>query len=1162
MKRRKVRISIPTYDNGGGSNSNLNWGPSSKTERKKLLSDVGNPPDMIITLKDDKDYIDGIANWAAVSGADRVSINFNDQIKQGLYSGKYGYNPATGQLINLAKTNASDKQTTLPESEKKYLNKIEDVPYEQAIAEWNKDRVPVQIERGETSWNPSFEFQGLGRTLNTQDFGGGTVYMTQKEADDYLQAQLLSSMEATQRNPLWYAPGMIYTAGTAPALDMLIGAGSAVRPLSEGKYGEAALTAGLGALPFTISKAGTIAKQVDKAGGFIAKEVDKAESIANANKNALKALTSDISSISKETIGAIKGGTKKAVEEGNTWLREWINDPATQQKVTNLFKEKKKGVMVELDDYMQNQEGFKKALIEAGAPEEFVKKAVSEPPQYLTDKLSSIAESEYSAKTFNPSTSLYPLSKQLKELFSEAKAIHSGNDGVFYPDIHRISGRRGAWVSRDPSITNVDKTLTSIHEGTHDWTQGNKALLESGEYDIIQRNLSNEFRQDYYKSKFGPGSQGVNPYTEYLATPTEVHARIMELRKHYGLKPSDIITDDVASYMATDIRSGQTPIDPQFLDVIDKSGGSVSPALVNLFNKLRVAAPVAGGVGLLGSQAQEQKYGGLFKYPHGGDHKPVSHVDEDSPEYREYLIKKALYERSKRDSETLRLLEGNSNIDYRIRDLNRLHNTSKLAKQQIESCPGCAGDSPYIYNDYAYSNSASNNPRGFMNIYNPEGLSSEALAQKYNVTGKIYSWEDDKGYHREVIYTAPKPDHEVRVMAKPPSGPIITETQPIMIDVPDWDKTTNRWVMKKTEEGSPEYLKYLERESWQKTNTPEGKRYVLNTDTGKYELFEDSRAFRFKYGGIFQYPHGGSHDTDDSPPDYAAQAFFSDTQKRRQREEDLKSLGPTVAKAKAIDELRREEAKLKSKRREESSVLNTKSIPNDPAEVILAPLLKNLSKGINTGPGYDTRWSSFAKRAFDLDTAQDYSTEVDKFGRPTPGAIEQSLFNMYLTRRPNNIFEPYPGDATAVQIKDYEKYLPDTLTIPKEAMPIIQDALYTGINNEMSQKLQEQFPDVSEHVIEDWINQLRPLRDFGFGRNYLSVDTLGDIINVEVKPDDFGFRQDKVNSNESWLEKSLINTLESTVKSTGAGPFDYRQKWQYKIDPKTKYGILQNKYLK
>lgn len=295
-----------------------------------------------------------------------------------------------------------------------------------------------------------------------------------------------------------------------------------------------------------------------------------------------------------------------------------------------------------------------------------------------------------------------------------------------------------------------------------------------------------------------------------------------------------------------------------------------------------------------------------------------------------------------------------------------------------------------------------------------------------------------------------------------------------------------------------------------------------------------------------------------SVPDYAAQAFFSDTQKRRQREEALKSLGPTAAKAKALDELRREEAKLKSKRREESSVLNTKSIPNDPAEVILSPFLENLSSGISTDAGYDKKWSSFAKRAFGLDTIKDYTTEIDEFGRPTPGAIEQSLFNMYLTRKPNNIFEPYPGDPTAVQIKDYERYLPDTLTIPKEAMPIIQDALYTGMNNEMSQKLQEQFPDVPEHVIEDWIGQLHGLRDYGFGRNYTTVDTVGDIINVE-REDDFGFWQDNVNSNEPWLQKSLINALESTVKSTGAGPFNYRQKWQYKIDPKTKYGILQRK---
>lgn len=841
MKRR-VRISLPEFPNGG----KYNWGPTDPAERKKLYKYRGDqePPDMILTLKNDKEYIDGIANWASVSGLDTINPEFNDQIKNRLYSGKWGYNPKTGYLVNLARANAEDKQTTLPESEKKYLERREDVPYEQAVKDWNKDRVRVQIPDSD-AWSPDFEFEGLGRTMNANEMRGQTVYMTQQEADDYLQAQLQSSIDATYRNPIMYAPGMIYTAGAAPALDLLMGAGSSLEPLSRGDYKEAALTFGLGALPMvpgavrkvgsTYNKVATgnsklpfawkmekiddvtpvlknkyslsdeeayvlgryidtpyniergskesiifdkmiernpailkdnnlpVTKVLDhstqtgkdfvpkKLGetfsfpgnrswtlgaddrfsnigktrlvipskytkdlGFMAvpyddsrlwkgvyefdnqqlqqarnllkstdspKEIARLEkriseleshtsksvldrfggeseiignipegfkvigrgseggfenifirpiskkgvgvsgSIGNISKteaainrsSTLREITNDILSISNEFVGAIKGGTKEAVEEGNTWLREWINDPKTQQKVADFFEERKKGVMAELGDYMQNQEGFREALIRAGAPDEFVKKAISEPPQYLKDKLSYIAEYEYSAKTFNPNTSLYPLNKQFKEFFSGAAAIHGDNYGVFYPGPKRISERSGAWVSRNPFRSHVDKASTSVHEGVHHWTQGNKGLLESGEYDIIQRNLSNEFRDKYFKSEFGPGSRGVNPHTEYLADPTEVHARIMELRKHYGIKPGDIITDDVATSIANDIRSGNAQIDPQFLDVLDKSSGSVSPALANLFNRLRVAVPVAGGVGLLGSQAQEQKYGGLFK---------------------------------------------------------------------------------------------------------------------------------------------------------------------------------------------------------------------------------------------------------------------------------------------------------------------------------------------------------------------------------------------------------------------------------------------------------------------------------------------------------------------------------------------------------------------
>jgi hypothetical protein len=93
---------------------------------------------------------------------------------------------------------------------------------------------------------------------------------------------------------------------------------------------------------------------------------------------------------------------------------------------------------------------------------------------------------------------------------------------------------------------------------------------------------------------------------------------------------------------------------------------------------------------------------------------------------------------------------------------------------------------------------------------------------------------------------------------EPPSGPIITETQPIMIDVPEWDKTTHRWVMEPTVEGSPKHLKYLEKEQYQQKNAPTGKKYVLNRETGKYELVDKDKKYdNFEDSGVLKFENGG-----------------------------------------------------------------------------------------------------------------------------------------------------------------------------------------------------------------------------------------------------------------------------------------------------------------
>lgn len=1302
MKRRKVRISIPTYDNGGGSNSNLNWGPSSKTERKKLLSDVGNPPDMIITLKDDKDYIDGISNWAGVSGADRVSINFNDQIKQALYSGKYGYNPATGQLINLAKANAADKQTTLPESEKKYLEKREDVPYEQAIAEWNKDRVPVQIERGETSWNPSFEFQGLGRTLNTQDFGGGTVYMTQKEADDYLQAQLLSSTEATQRNPLWYAPGMIYTAGAAPALDMLIGAGSAVGPLSEGKYGEAALTAGLGALPFTISKAGTISKQVDKAiypkrtwraSSTIGENIDYAADLrtqALAEKIAKQGefTTSDLGELEFYLRG--NTGRKGLLMGDDMTLTEykvpfWKRNVSENPDVVSL--KELQGSPVNKSEYIIPSGGLSKFLyprkttLLKGAPEYLTKMDgfdlrtsipfSYESPMYYSNFAKYLEDQMNAAITPNVSFAKeIPSKVRQADKFEYGGYSKYGNlfqypHGGLHPEdfkpskkkksLAEISLERAAenqariagtvqtsdQIPTEVSAKPIPMKLTASEEaevqkriardvkaaGNKDYKDDialeqelrpyyQAALLkERGDWvrGLTDEQYDDLYGQSWYSRAYDIATNPLDAFKYSVTTGdfrnmpknySDYEAALAETGESdpYGVDWNPVASALEAAYwvnpqgwvnsykaigkIPSTIKKASTKIDEVLGSAINKAKSlSTSTDSKKAFTKVIRDANKNLQKGL-GIKREEDLAIRLVENP---KRLGTVNVEINANKFAKAVKNKPEYKHLNISSGQLKPNEwyqiGDMDfslpgvLDKTPRKLSEMISKKGINKPQFTTAGRGTSDKMVfgVRGDYPYSELGYSTDRGLNQLFLPlvggkgvpsSGLSAEvrsainqaAKSRGYKVTSGGTGHEDYGAmrYIRDMLQGRVDPITDASFFARRKSD--------YALQGESFKNLMNRI------QSNPEKLRTLERE------LKEARDIVKfggssNLQTGQFReqlptltrLAKEIQPVVFelkKYGGLFKYPHGGSHDTDNSLPNYASQAFISDTQKRRQREEDLKSLGPTVAKAKAIDELRREEAKLKSKRREESSVLNTKSIPNDPAEVILAPLLKNLSEGINTGPGYGTRWSSFAKRAFDLDTAQDYSTEVDEFGRPTLGAIEQSLFNMYLTRRPNNIFEPYPGDATAVQIKDYEKYLPDTLTIPKEAMPIIQDALYTGINNEMSQKLQEQFPDVPEHVIEDWINQLRPLRDFGSGRNYLSVDTLGDIINVEVKPDDFGFRQDKVNSNESWLQKSLINTLESTVKSTGAGPFDYRQKWQYKIDPKTKYGILQNKYLK
>jgi hypothetical protein len=311
----------------------------------------------------------------------------------------------------------------------------------------------------------------------------------------------------------------------------------------------------------------------------------------------------NIDSFLGEGIGELIAGRKnrKALSEGNTWLKNWIADPITQNKIEN-------------DLVWASQRSDQYGL------------------------------GYQQAKSFVPNVREYPLSEQMKDLFIRKEgSIHAGNSGVSY--LHNESPitrqRRlideqsgiapginmkyyGSWASRSPAIGQSVRKSNVIHEGTHDWTT-NFLLNNSGQADAIKniysdkiKNISEEW-QNLRKQGISPsqvmGKQ--NADLGYLANPTEVHARIMELRQLMKMTPeqSVMVTPEKAQDIIRRIENPKNAkfIDPKFLDVIDKD----PKKLAALFNRLW-AAPAATALGA--SQLEKKKYGGwLDQYQSGGE---------------------------------------------------------------------------------------------------------------------------------------------------------------------------------------------------------------------------------------------------------------------------------------------------------------------------------------------------------------------------------------------------------------------------------------------------------------------------------------------------------------------------------------------------------------
>jgi hypothetical protein len=327
----------------------------------------------------------------------------------------------------------------------------------------------------------------------------------------------------------------------------------------------------------------------------------------------------------EQVIGTFKPGRKKAIAEGNQWMDQWVQDPATQAKIDDAIAD-----LTSEYQRITNQ-----------IPSHNTQVHQSWKAHY--DRL---MNSLNYAKNYKGNSKEYPLLHQTIDLIKGRPGVHRGNWGISYGHgmypwmdyngqtykqfIKENPRYSSAWISRTPMLGNTKRASTTVHENTHEWIKSDlmaQALLREEALNSLNPNSRALFDQWESLHTSGKSDDEIaqimgghqNRYIGYLGDPTEIHARIMELRKHYNMNPSQIVDPKKAAQIIDDVKTGKTPVDSRFAGIFENEG-----TFANAFNKLW-AVPGAVGAGYLmtnesNAQSNKQKYGGtwLSKYPTGG----------------------------------------------------------------------------------------------------------------------------------------------------------------------------------------------------------------------------------------------------------------------------------------------------------------------------------------------------------------------------------------------------------------------------------------------------------------------------------------------------------------------------------------------------------------
>lgn len=333
---------------------------------------------------------------------------------------------------------------------------------------------------------------------------------------------------------------------------------------------EFAFQAALGALP--IDKLGKLGKVLGKSEGLITNSV--LNPLKSKFSNSIEGLKMELENIKPRFNKNVRANSKQALKEANEWQKEWYNHPETQMRIDDKIRKQDKEVFNQMFDAVNNI-----SLIDHDVYKIHARKN----PGWRGMK-ERIKNEDYKVN-FESGIN------KVVNILGNNEPVHKGNLGVsgygmdFTKDLFTNPNnlKRQNLVRKYMRPNNIKGV--AVHEGSHGVTDGNQIIASS------KKEMKEAFFRSYEAVIKNLGVKDAKYYTE----PTEIYARIMDLRNAENLRPGQLLDITQVKNMITKGETGVygRSLNKEFFQLIKDP---------EKFRKLINTLPAVGGAAYIGSE--------------------------------------------------------------------------------------------------------------------------------------------------------------------------------------------------------------------------------------------------------------------------------------------------------------------------------------------------------------------------------------------------------------------------------------------------------------------------------------------------------------------------------------------------------------------------------